>query len=172
MVFSRPGPRTGEQPLAEIRTPPKAPLTRPVHDALAGIPPGPAGPPAHIPPVRFPQGSLEWLIAISSVPADPVGVPLGGAGGLVETGQLILFGGSFDNVSTNAAVVQLLDGGDAKGTLVAKFIIPASSQFQLSLPRAGVLCEIGLFSIVTGGSLAGTAYIGHVWKYPFTPPGE
>lgn len=171
MVFSRRGPRTGEAPLAEIRTPPKAPLARPVHDPLAGVPPpGPAV--KQIPPGRWPQGSLEWLLAISNVPSDPVGMPLGGAGGLVETGQLILFGGSFDNTSTNAAVVVLVDGADAKGTQIVKFTIPASSQFQLNVPRAGILCEIGLFSTVTGGVLLGTAYVGHVWKYPFTPPGE
>lgn len=143
----------------------------PHHDPGAGIPaPGPA--PRGVPPVRWPQGSLEWLLQIGNIPADPVPAPSAGAGGLVESGQLALFGGSLNNTAATAATVTLFDGMDAKGGQVAIMIIPATSTFQLNLPRAGVLLEMGLFMVVTGGVAVGTLYVAHLWKYPFTPPGE
>lgn len=248
---------------------------------MAGIPVPPAGP-SKIPPVRWPQGDLAWIQTISNAPADPIPAPPAGTGGLVESGQLVLFGGSLFNASVTPATVTLYDGMDAKGGPVAQLVIPpglpslASSdtsaafaaatagsaslpagnqitgftvtlsaagtaagtitvsnllggvnlvydvpvgatslsvQFpqplqaaaaaaitvaisaitgggaghinitgqavtavaapaQLSLPRAGVLLEIGLFMAVTGGVVTGTLYVAHLWKYPFTPPGE
>lgn len=281
MVWSRRGPRTGEQPLAEIRTPPKAPLARPVHDPLAGLPP--PGPPVHpLPPGRFPQGDLDWIVKISNAPADPIPVPAAGTGGLVESGQMVLFGASLSSFSGAPATVNFYDGMDVKGGLVAQLVIPPSTssqtsadasaafaagvagsaallagqlitgftvtlasggtaagtvtvsgllggvnlvydlpagatslsvQFpqplnaaaaaaitvavsaitgggaghvnitglavsgaaapvQLNIPRAGILLELGLFMTVTGGIVTGTAYVAHLWKYPFTPPGE
>lgn len=143
----------------------------PHHDPGAGIVPQAPGP-RGIPPVRWPQGSLEWLLQIGNVPADPVPAPVAGTGGLVESGQLALFGGSLQNTATTAATVTLFDGMDAKGGQVAIMSIAASSTFQLNLPRAGVLLEMGLFMVVTGGVVVGTLYVAHLWKYPFTPPGE
>lgn len=109
---------------------------------------------------------------ISEVPADPVAIPPG-ASVLVESGQLILFGGSLVNSATAAGTVTLYDGMDAKGTFIAQVAIAASSPANLAVPRAGILCEIGLFAVVTGVTLSFSAlYVGHVWKYPITPPGE
>lgn len=122
--------------------------------------------------VRWPQGSLEWLLAIASLPADPIPAPAGGAGGLVESGQLTVYGGSLVNSGTAASTVTFLDGQDAKGGLIATLSVPASGTFQWSLPRAGVSLEVGLWMVVTGGSVTGTLYVAHIWKYPFTPPGE
>ena len=281
MVFSRRGPRTGEAPPGEIITPPKGHVAQAVHDPLAGL--LPAGPPVRsIPPGRWPQGDLNWLVAIASVPADPIGLPPAGTGGLVESGQLILFGGSLVNTGAAAGHINLFDGVDTKGTQVAQVDLPlgssttatstatgaisagagsaalgngvsatgftlsfsaapsttgtavlsnvtggpytfnipsgqtspytvvfpgpitassagvaptltiaglgtgagtielygqavtvvASPAVQLNIPRAGLLLEIGLFAQVTAGSVTGIVYVGHVWKYPFTPPGE
>lgn len=122
--------------------------------------------------VRWPQGDLAWLLAVCNVPADPVPLPAGGTGGQVETGQLALFGGSLTNNATTAAVVTLYDGQDVKGGQVATVNVPASSSVQLALPRAGLFLEIGLFMTVTGGNVTGQAYVAHLWKYPYTPPGE
>ena len=163
--------RRGMAPVAEIHTASPGHIAWPHHDPGAGIPSGPA-PVGGVPPVRWPQGSLEWLIAIASVPADPVSLPPAGAGGLVESGQLILFGGSFLNAGTVAGHVNLFDGADAKGTLIVQLDIAAGASANLNIPRAGILCEIGLFAVVTAGTITGPAYVGHVWKYPFTPPGE
>lgn len=168
------GPRFGHRgtaPAAEVYSATPRALAWPHHDPGAGIPPSP--PPARgIPPVRWPQGDLDWLTTISEVPSDPVGLPPAGTGGLVETGQLILFGGSVQNTATTAATLTIFDGADAKGTQLGVHIIAAGTDRQIVLPRAGVLCEIGLFVTVTGGIVVGTVYLGHIWKYPFTPPGE
>ena len=168
------GPQYGHQgraPVAELHAATPGHVTWPHHDLGAGIPLGP--PPARgVPPVRWPQGDLGWLTTISEVPSDPVGLPPAGTGGLVETGQLILFGGSVQNTATTAATLTIYDGADVKGTQLGVHVIAAGTDRQITLPRAGVLCEIGLFVVVTGGVVVGTLYIGHIWKYPFTPPGE
>ena len=163
--------RGGTSPAAEITAATPGHVAWQHHDPGADIPP-PSAPVRGVPPVRWPQGDLDWLTDISEVPADPVGLPAAGTGGLVETGQLILFGGSVQNTATAAATLTIYDGADAKGTQVGIHVIPASSDRQITLPRAGVLCEIGLFCTVTGGNVTGTFFLGHIWKYPFTPPGE
>lgn len=128
--------------------------------------------PEHHAPVRWPQGDLAWLVAIGNTAADPVPLPAAGAGGLVESGQMTLLGGSLVNSSTNAAVVTLYDGQSNNSAFIAQIPVPASSTVNLSLPRAGVFCEIGIFAVVTGGNVTGALYVQHLWKYPFTPPGE
>ena len=156
---------------AQLSAPTPGHIAWPHHDPGAGIPPSPP-PVKSVPPVRWPQGDIDWLTLIGEVPADPVGLPPAGAGGLIETGQLILFGGSVQNTGTAAATLTLYDGADAKGTPIAVHVIAAGTDRQITLPRAGVLCEIGLFCTVTGATVTGTVYLGHIWKYPFTPPGE
>ena len=271
----------GTAPVAELHAATPGHVTWPRHDPLAGIP-ARLAPARGVPPVRWPQGDLAWLMAISNVPSDPIGLPPGGAGGLVESGQLILFGGSLINTGAAAGHINLFDGVDTKGTQVAQVDLPlgassaatstatgaisagagsaalgngvsatgftlsfsaapsttgtailsnvtggpytfnipsgqtspytvafpgpitassagvaptltiaglgtgagtielygqavtvaASPAVQLNIPRAGLLLEIGLFAQVTAGSVTGIVYVGHVWKYPFTPPGE
>lgn len=161
----------GTAPAAELHSATPGHVAWPHHDPGAGIPAQPV-PARGVPPVRWPQGSLEWLIAIASVPADPVSLPPAGTGGLVESGQLILFGASLLNAGTVAGHVNLFDGMDAKGTLIVQLDIAAGASANLNIPRAGILCEIGLFAVVTAGTITGPTYVGHVWKYPFTPPGE
>lgn len=143
----------------------------PTHDPLAGIPAQPA-PARGIPPVRWPQGDLDWLVKIGNAPADPVPVPGFNVAGLIETGQMILFGGSLVNSATTATTVTIRDGQDATGGLIATITVPASSNVQLALPRGGVICELGLFMTGLGGVVTGALYVAHLWKYPFTPPGE
>lgn len=164
----RPG---GLAPPATLSAPSPGHITWPHHDPGAGIKLAP-GPDRGIPPVRFPQGDLEWILKISNAPADPIPMPPGGIGGLVESGQMVLFGGSVVNTATTVTTLTLYDGMDIKGGQAGQFTIPASSNLQITLPRAGVLLEIGLFAQVSGGFATGTLYVAHLWKYPFTPPGE
>lgn len=163
-----PGPRRGQSPEAAVTTPPKQPLTWPHQPTDARQAPRT---PYHYPHdrVKWPQGDLEWLVAIGQLPADPVPLPPAGTGGLVETGQLFLYGGSLVNSSTNASVVTIRDGADATGGFLAQVNVAASSNANLSLPNIGVICEIGLWVVVAGGSVTGALYVAHMWKYPFTP---
>lgn len=153
--------------------PPASPghVAWPVHDPGAGIRLAPAQP-GGIPPVRWPQGDIDWMVKVASLPGDPVPMPAAGTGGLVESGQLILFGGSLTNAATAATTLTLYDGMDVKGGQVAILTIPASGNAPLSIPNRGVLLEIGLFATVGGGLANGTLYVAHIWKYPFTPPGD
>lgn len=143
----------------------------PHHDPLAGIPAPPASP-SRVPPVRWPQGDLDWIQKISDSPADPIPVPGLNVAGLIETGQLILFGGSLVNSATVATTITVRDGQDASGGFVAQLTIPASGNALLSLPRAGVIIELGLFITGLGGVVTGALYVAHLWKYPFTPATE
>lgn len=126
----------------------------------------------HRAPVRWPQGDLAWLIAIGNVAADAVPLPAAGAGGLVESGQMSLLGGSLVNAGTAAATVTIYDGQSNNSAFLCQVTVPAAGNANLSLPRAGIMCEIGLFTVVSGGSVTGSLYVQHYWKYPFTPPGE
>lgn len=143
----------------------------PHHDPLAGIP-APSGPPGRVPPVRWPQGDLDWMVKVGNAPADPVPVPSPAGTGLIETGQMMLFGGSLVNSATVATTVTIRDGMDATGGFVAQVTVPASGNFQLALPRAGVIIELGLFITGLGGVVTGALYVAHLWKYPFTTVGE
>ena len=163
--------RPGEAPEGEVRSVTPKSLAWPHHspDITGGL----------IPPavrdhggVRWPQGDIDWLIKVCNLPADPVPLPPLGTGGLIESGQLALFGGSVINSATTAATLTIYDGMDAKGGLIAQITVPASGNTQINLPRAGVICEMGLFAVVAGGLVTGPLYVAHLWKYPFTPPGE
>lgn len=110
--------------------------------------------------------------AAADLPADPVPLPAAGTGGLVESGRSVITGGNLVNNATAAATVTLMDGQDAKGGVIAVLNVPASSALPFTLPNKGVILEIGLFVQVAGGNVTGTAYLIHLWRYPFTPPGD
>lgn len=169
-LLKGPQRRPGDEWEARPPTPGSHPAW-PHHDPLAGIPVPPAGP-SRIPPVRWPQGDLDWLTTVAEAPADPVPVPSPAGTGLIETGQMILFGGSFVNSSTAAVTITLRDGQDASGGFIAQVTVPASGNIQLALPRAGVIIELGLFITGLGTVITGAAYVAHLWKYPFTPVAE
>lgn len=112
------------------------------------------------------------VLLAGNLPADPVPLPAAGAGGLVESGRNVITGGSLVNTATTAATVTLYDGQDAKGGQIAQFNVPASSALPFTFPNRGVLLEMGLFVVVTGGVITGSAYLIHLWRYPFTPAGD
>lgn len=85
---------------------------------------------------------------------------------------MILFGGSLVNSATVATTITVRDGMDASGGFVAQLTIPASSNAQLALPRAGVIIELGVFVTGLGGVVTGSLYVAHLWKYPLTPVAE
>lgn len=109
------------------------------------------------------------VLQAANLPADPVPLPAAGAGGLVESGRSVITGGNLVNNSTVAATVTILDGQDAKGGVIAVLNVPASSALPFNLPNKGVMAEMGIFVTVAAGNITGTAYLVHLWRYPFTP---
>ena len=121
---------------------------------------------------RWPQNALGYLSLLGDLPADPVPLPAAGTGGLVESGQLTVTGVNLVNSGTAAATVTLADGTDSKGAPFATLPVAANTSATFPFPNKGVLLEAGLFATVTGGSVTGTAYVVHWWKYPFTPAAD
>ena len=126
----------------------------------------PAAPPSGL------KGSFAWTAAAGQMPADSVPVPAGGGSGLVTSGRLVLAGLAVINTVAVAGTVQVLDGADAKGQVVAAYAIAASGPLNPFLPATGILLEIGCYLVVTGAVLSGAVHLIHLWRYPFTPPGE
>lgn len=121
---------------------------------------------------RDQKSSWEWLQFAASLPADPI--PLNGAltGQLVETGRQILMGGSLVNSASVARTWNVYDGYDNTGVQVAQITVPAAGNAPLAMPAAGVLFETAVFARFSGGLVTGSLWVVHLWKYPFTPPGE
>lgn len=67
---------------------------------------------------------------------------------------------------------EVRDGMDATGGLIARVVVPAGGAASLQLPSYGVLCETGLYLVVSQATISGSLWVTHLWKYPFTPPGE
>lgn len=118
------------------------------------------------------KGSFEWLALAATLPADPVPLPSGGGSGLVESGRHIFAGMAVVNTATTAGTVSILDGQDSHGQPIASFPIPASGGLNPSLPTGGILLEVGCYIVVTGAILSGGIHLIHLWRYPYTPPGE
>lgn len=118
------------------------------------------------------KASWDWLKFAANLPADPI--PLNGSltGQIVESGRQILMGGTLINSGTVASTWNIYDGMDGTGTQIAQITVPAAGNIPLQMPAAGVLCEIGLFAKFSGGLVTGSLWVVHLWKYPFTPPGE
>lgn len=123
------------------------------------------------PPADY-RPDYRLVLGAGNLPADPVPLPAAGAGGQVETGRSVITGVNLINTATTAATVTLYDGQDAKGGQIAQYNIPASTASPFVFPNRGVLLEMGLFVVVTGGVVVGTAYLIHLWRYPFTPIGD
>ena len=118
------------------------------------------------------KSSWDWLQFCASLPADPL--PLSGAlaGQILSSGRHILMGGSIVNNTSTAGSVNIYDGFDVGGTLIANVPVAASSSSPLNLPASGVLIEQAVFVKDTGTIVNGSLWVVHLWKYPFTPPGE
>lgn len=118
------------------------------------------------------KSSWDWLAFCATLPADPV--PLSGAltGQLVATGRHILMGGTLVNTASTASTWNVYDGMDNTGAQIAQISVPAAGNAPLQMPASGVLCETAIFARYSGGLVTGSLWIVHLWKYPFTPPGE
>lgn len=119
-----------------------------------------------------PTKSFEWLALAASLPADPIPVPAGGGSGLVISGRVIITGLSITSSAGVAGTVNVLDGADAKGSLIDPIQIAANGAVARAYSGRGVLCEQGVYLVVAGAVLAGSVYVIHLWRYPRTPPGE
>jgi hypothetical protein len=94
---------------------------------------------------------------------DPIiAVPFGptGASFLPLTGDVLLAGWSVAE-STGAAVASLdiFDGTDATGSLLASIRLAANESVQDSLPQPGVDAKVGLFVRVNAGSVIGALWL-------------
>lgn len=118
------------------------------------------------------KGSWEWLAFAATLPADPVALTGAPTGQLVGTGRHILMGGTLVNTATTASTWNVYDGMDNTGTQIAQVTVPAGGNAPLAMPASGVLCETAVFARYSGGLVTGSLWIVHLWKYPFTPPGE
>ena len=118
------------------------------------------------------KASWEWLAFAASLPADPV--PFGpiSAGQLLQSGRAIYIGAAFKNTGTGGGDLQVLDGMDASGNLVDRITVAANGLARATGLPYGVLCESGIYLVPTSATLQGVLWLVHLWKYPFTPPGE
>ena len=88
---------------------------------------------------------------------SPVAVPAGGAPGTQPLlGAVLLGSWSFtETTGTTSAVVELHQGNDATGQLVAAYDLnPGQSVYDLA-PGDGIYCPIGLFVAVAAGTVRG-----------------
>lgn len=118
------------------------------------------------------RGSWEWLAFAASLPADPV--PFSGltANTLLLSGRVIVTGLGFYNASTQAGGLNLIDGMDASGNLVAPIGVGSAAGATWDPGGQGVLFEQGVFLQPTNLVAHGCVYCIHLWKYKNTPPGE
>lgn len=117
------------------------------------------------------KGSWAWLQFAAQLPSNPQPLKNITAGSLVYSGRCILTGAIFNNTATAAGAVQLLDGVDATGALIAGAQLPASTLTPLSTVGQGILCEIGVFLVPTGTIAAATVLVIPLWHDEFTSPG-
>lgn len=105
----------------------------------------------------FPAG--EAVVELGATPVLPVSIPLGQSG-VVVNGAALLYGWSLRE-STGAAGAQLdiIDGGDATGQLVATITLTAGESTSDYLAGIGILCRRGVYVHAVSGSVAGAVWI-------------
>lgn len=118
------------------------------------------------------KGSFDWMALASAMPYKPEPLPTALGGGLVMSGRLIFGGGLVVNTATSAGFVDFHDGADATGLAFLRVQVPASSSAPVTVPGAGLLCEIGLFITTSSALVNGAAWVKPLWRYAGTPPGE
>lgn len=126
----------------------------------------PAGPPAGA------KGDWEWLLAVAQAPARPISPPAGLATGLVAGGRYLFKGIAASNTATAAGLITVVDGTDSTGVPVFYLPVGASTANNSPFLGDGILCEIGLYIVVTGLAGKVTIWAAALHDYPFTPPGE
>lgn len=118
------------------------------------------------------KGSWEWLEYASQLPAKAVPLVGQAAGTLIFGGRCILAGASVFNNATTSGGINLLDGTDSKGQIVALLPLAANSGFTADIAPNGVLMEIGVFVTVSTANITGSIYVVPLWHQRMTPPGE
>ena len=106
---------------------------------------------------EFPAG--EAVVELGATPVLPVSIPLGQSG-VVVNGAALLYGWSLRE-TTGAATAQLdiIDGGDATGQLVATVVVPSGGSVADYLAGIGVLCRRGVFVHAVAGSVVGAVWV-------------
>lgn len=100
----------------------------------------------------------EVVLELGAVPVLPVSVPTGQSGKVLGSGAL-LYGWSLRE-TTGAAIAQLdvYDGADQTGQLVATVVVPAGGSVAAYLAGIGVLCRRGVYVHASAGSVAGVLW--------------
>lgn len=99
--------------------------------------------------------ALHLSTRLGGIPARAEPVALSAAGAIAYTGRGVLFGWSLTNTdAVNPNSVQLFDGSNANGSLIASDTLPLTSSDVRWLGLPGIRIDRGLF--VTGSS-TGTA---------------
>lgn len=96
--------------------------------------------------------ALDW-------PAIPISVQAATGNRLLLSGRMLLRGWSLQNGNAGAQVVQLLDGTDSTGLVVAYGSLPAGANFAGPSADAGILLTVGAFLVVAAGPLNGAVYV-------------
>lgn len=104
--------------------------------------------------------TLGDLFAVAvTAPVVAVGVPASGAG-VVAGGGTLLSGWSFrETTGAAAARVDIFDGLDAGGQLVATITLAANESTRDSLSVPGIWCRRGVFVNVVAGAVAGAVWV-------------
>lgn len=122
-------------------------------------------------PIEGLKGSWDWLEFAAQLPANPQAVTTQSANGLIYSGRCVLTGAFLNNTATTAGSVQLLDGQDAKGLLVAGAQLPAATITPITAPAQGILCENGVFMVLATAIVSGSVLIIPLWHDEYTAPG-
>lgn len=118
------------------------------------------------------KGSWEWLEFAAQLPANPQMITGQAGNKLIYSGRCILTGACVNNTATTAGTVQLLDGQDATGGLVAGGNVAASGITNVPVNGQGILCEVGVFLVVATATLTGSILIIPLWHDEYTAPGD
>lgn len=102
---------------------------------------------------------VEIDLELDGAPVLPVSLPTGQSGA-VTGGPIWLAGWSLRNTSSSAAAqIDLYDGADATGQLVATITLAASESTRDYLPSPGVTCRRGVYADAVSGSVAGAVWV-------------
>lgn len=81
------------------------------------------------------------------------------ATGVIVSGELLLAGFSFrETTGVSAAVLDLIDGGDAGGQFIATVALTPGQSVRDRLPAPGIHCEVGLFLSLVSGTVKGACW--------------
>lgn len=118
------------------------------------------------------KGSWEWYRFAAALPSIAIPI-LGESGsGLAYTGRCILTGWSVFNTTSTAGNLAIRNGQDANGQIVAQLAIPASGNAPMPPGQAGIIIDVGIFTVLTTAVVTGALYVTPLFHLPKTPPGR